>query len=63
MGLPLLSTNFRYQPIAESLLPLKLTEPVSSGKCGKINSYKSEWAFRYQYFAAEALWMRISHIS
>jgi hypothetical protein len=28
---------------------LKITEPVSSGKCGKIISYKSEWAFRYQY--------------
>jgi hypothetical protein len=38
-----------------SLLSLKLAEPVSSGKCEKIISYKSEWAFRYQLFAAEAI--------
>jgi hypothetical protein len=50
-------------PIAGSLLPPKLTEPVSSRKCGKIITYKSEWAFRYQLFAAEALWIWISLIS
>jgi hypothetical protein len=44
--------NFRYQSIAASLLPLQITEPVSSGKCRNIFSYKSEWAFRYQFLAA-----------
>jgi hypothetical protein len=43
-------------------LPLKIIEPVSSGKCGKIISYKSEWAFRYQFFAAGAPLNWISHI-
>jgi hypothetical protein len=43
-------------------LPLKITELVSSGKCGKIISYKSEWALRYQFFAAGAPLNWISHI-
>jgi hypothetical protein len=43
-------------------LLLKITEPVSSGKCGKIISYKSEWAFCYQFFAAGAPLNWISHI-
>jgi hypothetical protein len=45
-----------------SLLPLQITEPDSSGKCGKIISYKSEWAFRYHFFAAGAPLNWISHI-
>jgi hypothetical protein len=32
------------------------------GKAGKIISYKSEWAFRYQFFAAGAPLNWISHI-
>jgi hypothetical protein len=43
-------------------LPLKITEPVSSVKCWKIISYKSEWAFRYQFFAAGAPLNWISHM-
>jgi hypothetical protein len=43
-------------------LPLKITEPVSSGKCEKIISYLSEWAFRYQLFAAGAPLNWIRHI-
>jgi hypothetical protein len=48
--------------MAGSLLPLEITEPVSSRKCGKIISYKSERAFRYQFFAAGAPLNWISHI-
>ncbi len=33
-----------------------------SGKCGNIISYKYEWAFRFQFFAAGALLNWISHI-
>jgi hypothetical protein len=40
--------------IAECLLPLLITEPVSSGKCGKIISHECEWVFRYQFLAAGA---------
>jgi hypothetical protein len=43
-------------------LPLQITEPVSSKKCGKIISYNSEWAFGYQLFAAGAPLNWISHI-
>jgi predicted nucleic acid-binding Zn ribbon protein len=45
-----------------SLLPLQITEPVSSEECRKIVSYEREWAFRYQFFAAEAPSIFISHI-
>jgi hypothetical protein len=45
-----------------SLLPLQITEPVSSGKCGKMISYGFKWAFCYQFFAAGALLNWISHI-
>ncbi len=41
---------------------LKITEPVSSGKCGKIITYGFEWAFRYQFFAAGAPLNWISQI-
>jgi hypothetical protein len=50
------------QPIVGSLLPQQFPEQVSSGKCGKIISYESEWAFSYQFFAAEAPHILISHI-
>jgi hypothetical protein len=43
-------------------LLLQIKEPVSSRKCGKIIGYKSEWAFRYQFFAAGAPLNWISHI-
>jgi hypothetical protein len=45
-----------------NLLPLQITEPVSGGKYGKNISYECEWTFRYQFFAAEALGISISHI-
>jgi hypothetical protein len=45
-----------------SLLLLQITEPVSSGKCGKIISNGCEWAFGYQFFAAGAPWVWISNI-
>jgi hypothetical protein len=35
-----------------SLLPLQITEPVSSGKCWKIITYGFVWAFCYQFYAA-----------
>jgi hypothetical protein len=54
--------NFRYQSIVGSLLPLQITKPVSSVKCGKIITYGFEWAFRYQLFAACAPLNWISHI-
>jgi hypothetical protein len=41
---------------------LQITEPVSSGKCKEVISYKSEWAFHYQFFAAAAPLNWISHI-
>jgi hypothetical protein len=41
--------------MAGSLLPLQITELVSSGKCGEIFSHKCEWAFCYQFFSAGAL--------
>jgi hypothetical protein len=44
-----------------NVLPLQITEPVSSRKCGKIISHEYEWAFRYQFFAAGTLWILISH--
>jgi hypothetical protein len=47
---------------AASLLPLKVTKSVSSGNCGKIISYGFEWAFRYQFFAADGSLNWISHI-
>jgi hypothetical protein len=53
--------NFRYQSIAVSILPLQITKPVSSGKCGKIITYEFEWAFRYQFFAGGAPFNWISH--
>ncbi len=56
------SANFHYRSIAVSLLPLQITDLVSSSKCGKIISYKSEWAFCYQFFAAGAPLNWISHI-
>jgi hypothetical protein len=37
-----------------SLLPQQIPELVSSGICGKIINYECEWAFCYQFFAAEA---------
>ncbi len=40
-----------------SLLSLQITEPVSSWKCGKITSDKCEWAFSYQFFATDTLWI------
>jgi hypothetical protein len=43
-------------------LPQQIPEPVSSRKYGKIFSYECEWAFRYQFFAAEAPRVLISHI-
>jgi hypothetical protein len=43
-------------------LPLQITEPVSTGKCGKFISKECEWAFCYQFFAAGALWKWISQI-
>jgi hypothetical protein len=44
-------------------LPLQITALVSSGKCRKIISYKSEWAFFcYQFFAVGAPLNWISHI-
>jgi hypothetical protein len=43
-------------------LPQQIPEPVPSGKCGKIISYECEWVFRYQFFAAEAPCVLISHI-
>jgi hypothetical protein len=43
-------------------LPLQITEPVSSGKCGKIITFGFEWALRYQFFAAAAPLNWISHI-
>jgi hypothetical protein len=49
-------------PIAGSILLLQITEPVSSGKCGKNISYECEWAFRCQFFAAEAPCKLISYI-
>jgi hypothetical protein len=48
--------------MAGSLLPLKITKPVSSGTYGIIISHECEWASRYQFFAAGALWIEISHI-
>jgi hypothetical protein len=48
--------------MAGSLLPLQVTKSVSSGKCGKIISCGFEWAFRYQFFAAGAPLICISHI-
>jgi hypothetical protein len=45
-----------------SLLALKITEPVSSGKCGKIITYGFEWAFRHQFFTAGAPLNWLSHI-
>jgi hypothetical protein len=45
-----------------SILLLHIREPVSSGKCGKLISHECEWAFRYQFFAAGALWIGISHM-
>jgi hypothetical protein len=32
--------KFRYQPLAGSLLPLQITELVSTGKCRNIISYE-----------------------
>jgi hypothetical protein len=43
-------------------LPLQITEPVSSGKGGKIISHECERAFRYQFFAAGPLYVGRSHI-
>jgi hypothetical protein len=43
-------------------LPLQMTEPVSSGKCGKIITYGFEWAFCYHFFAAGAPLNWIGHI-
>jgi hypothetical protein len=43
-------------------LPLQITKPVSSGKCGKIIPYGFKWAFRYQFFAAGAPLNCISYI-
>jgi hypothetical protein len=45
-----------------SLLPLQITKPVSSGKCGKIITYGFKWAFRYQLIAVGAPLNWISHI-
>jgi hypothetical protein len=41
------------------LLLLQITEPISSGKCGKMINYECKWAFRYQFFAADAQCMYI----
>jgi hypothetical protein len=43
------------QPMAGSLLPLHITEPVSSGKCKKIIKHECEWAFHYYFFALGTL--------
>jgi hypothetical protein len=48
--------------MAGSLLLLRITEPVSSGKCGKIICRQCEWAFCYQFFAAGTLWIEMSHM-
>jgi hypothetical protein len=48
--------------IAGSLLLLQNKEPVFSRKCGKIVSHEYESAFRYQFFAAGAPRILISHI-
>jgi hypothetical protein len=45
--------------MAGSLLPLQIIESVFSMKCGKMISHECEWAFRYQFFAAGALWIGI----
>jgi hypothetical protein len=41
--------DFRYQPTAGSLLLLQITEPISSGKCGKIISHECEWISAINY--------------
>jgi hypothetical protein len=43
-------------------MPLQITKPVSSGKCGKIITNGFYWAFRYQFFAVGTLFNWISHI-
>jgi hypothetical protein len=48
--------NFLHQPIAGSLVPLQITELVSSEKCSKIISHECEWVFHYQFFAADSQW-------
>jgi hypothetical protein len=48
--------------MAGSLLPLQIIELASSRKCRKIISHECEWAFRYQFSSAGAIWMGISHI-
>jgi hypothetical protein len=48
--------------MAGSLLPLQITKPFSSRKCGKMITYGFEWAFRYQFFAVDAPLNWISHI-
>jgi hypothetical protein len=48
--------------MAGSLLLLHITEPVCSGKCGKIICCQCEWAFCYQFFAAGALWIEMSYM-
>jgi hypothetical protein len=45
-----------------SLLPLQITEQVSSRKCGKIISHQCKWAFHYQFSAACALWIGMCQI-
>jgi hypothetical protein len=47
--------QFPLSSIVGSLLRLQFTEPVSSEKCGI--SHESELSFRYQFFAADALWI------
>jgi hypothetical protein len=47
----------------EHLLPLQITETVSSGKCWKIISHGYAWAAgSYQSLAAGTAWISISHI-
>jgi hypothetical protein len=36
------ASQYQYQPTTGSLLTLQITEPVSSGKCGKIVCYECE---------------------
>jgi hypothetical protein len=48
--------SFRYKAMAGSLLPLQITELVSTGKCGKIISRECEWAFHCQLFVAGILY-------
>jgi hypothetical protein len=54
-----LRVNFQYKPIAGSLLPLQIIEPVSKEKGGKIINHE---CFHYHFFTAGTLWLGISHI-